>query len=367
VESERVFVVDFGLAKELSRDVSLSTTGWLVGTPAYMAPEQITGRTEQVDARTDVYGLGATLFACVTGRPPFAERDLSRLLRAVLEEEAPSAGIDRDLDTILLTCLAKERDARYASARELAVDLDRYLGKLPIRARPPSLVDRARKLYLRHRVATLAALAAVLITGLVLVPLVLEQRAGKEGARSALELSERVTALLDDAVSLRQTNAMGEANRQLDRGIQECEEFLREHPVPRVHHLLGRLLRARGKVAAARAAFDEALRLDPSLPGVRFERGLLLVDLDPRQAAADLAAGEQDPSLRHVDRLLGRAEQARLRGDLAQARQLLEEIRAIDPSHPQAALSLSRVAIAQGDGDAAFEYALSAVAVQRGE
>jgi hypothetical protein len=176
-----------------------------------------------------------------------------------------------------------------------------------------------------------------------------------------------VTALLDDAVSLRQTNAMAEANRQLDRGIQECEEFLREHPVPRVHHLLGRLLRARGKVASARAAFDEALRLDPGLPGVSFERGLLLVDLDPGQAAVDLAAGEQDPSLRHVDRLLGRAEQARLRGDLAQARQLLEEIRAIDPSHPQAALSLSRVAIAQGDGDAAFEYALSAVAVQRGE
>jgi tetratricopeptide (TPR) repeat protein len=176
-------------------------------------------------------------------------------------------GIDRDLDTILLTCLAKERDGRYASARELAVDLDRYLGKLPIGARPPSLVDRARKLYLRHRVAALAALAAVLITGLVLVPIVLEQHAAKEGARSALELSERVTALLDDAVSLRQTNAMGEANRQLDRGIQECEEFLREHPVPRVHHLLGRLLRARGKVAAARAAFDEALRLDPACRG----------------------------------------------------------------------------------------------------
>jgi Tfp pilus assembly protein PilF len=137
--------------------------------------------------------------------------------------------------------------------------------------------------------------------------------------------------------------------------------------VPRVHHLLGRLLRARGKSAAARAAFDEALRLDPDLPGVRFERGLLLVDGDPKQAAADLAAGEQDASLRHVDRLLGAAEQARLRGDLARARQLLDEIRTIDPSHPQAALSLTRVAIEQGDGDAAFEYALSAVAVQRGE
>ncbi|MBI1850163.1 MAG: protein kinase [Planctomycetes bacterium] len=369
VEDSRVFVVDFGLAKHVTAEASLSATGTPLGTPAYMPPEQVDGRTRDVDARSDVYGLGATLYACLTGRPPFVDADLGRLLRRVVDEDPPKAGVDRDLDTILAKCLEKERDRRYASAHDFALDLDRWLRGDPVLARPPSLVDRARKLVSRRRalvrVAGIAAAIAVIATGLVLVPIAMRESAAREGARQALELSSRVTTILADSENLRRNGRMGDANHLLENGISQCETFLSQHRVARVDHLLARLLRARGKRDAALAALDEALRLDPSLPGIRFERGLALADVDPTRALEDLVADADEPSLSQVDRKFGEAERARLEGDLARARRLLEEVRQLDPTHLQAALSLARVALAQGDDDNAFEFALSGVSIQR--
>jgi tetratricopeptide (TPR) repeat protein len=371
VEADRVFVVHFGLAKHESVEASLSASGSLLGTPAYMPPEQVEGRTREIDARSDVYGLGATLHACLAGEPPFADSDLPRLLRKVVEDDPPPAGVDRDLDTILGKCLAKDRVQRYASARELADDLERWLRSEPIRARRPSLLDRARKLVARRRAlgraAAIAAGLAVLATGMVLVPIAMRASAARKGARQALELASRVTVILADAEALRRTGAMGQANALLDAGIRECEAFVARQPVARVHHLAGRLLRARGRREAARAAFDRALALDPSLPGVRFERGLLLADSDPAQAREDLASAADAAGVREVDLRFGQAELARLEGDFVRARRLLEEVRELEPRHPQALLSLARVALAQGESQRAFEYALSGVALQRGK
>jgi serine/threonine-protein kinase len=137
-------VTDFGLAKRLDVKDPKTLTGMVLGTPGYMAPEQALGNA--ATAATDVYGLGAVLYAVLTGRPPFqAETPLDTLDQVVNKPPAPpqflNPNIDEDLETICLKCLEKEPAARYASAEELKLDLDRYRNGQPIQARPPSWLE----------------------------------------------------------------------------------------------------------------------------------------------------------------------------------------------------------------------------------
>ncbi len=138
-----VYVMDFGLAKAADLDASLSSSGGVLGTPHYMAPEQAAGRGAEVDARSDVYSLGATLFSVLAGRPPFEGDDVYEVLRRTVEEEPPDVrrlapAVDGDLATIVAKCLRKEPEARYPSALALASDLDRWLRGEPVVARPVS-------------------------------------------------------------------------------------------------------------------------------------------------------------------------------------------------------------------------------------
>jgi serine/threonine-protein kinase len=366
VTADHVWVADFGLAKQAGAATSLSTSGSLLGTPEFMAPEQAAGRHEGVDARTDVWGLGATLYAALAGRPPFVEPDLVRLLRRIAEDEPEPPRVERDLDVVILKCLAKAPGERYAGAADLADDLDRWLRGEPIRARPPSATYRLRKLVARHRRLLQASAAAVLVTGLALLPSMLRARSEGARAQAALRLVSRAGALLSDAEAARRAGELGRANELLEQGIRAADEFLAREQAASAHQLRGRLLRARGRVDAARAAFDRALALDPALPGVRFERGLLLADVDREQALADLLAERPESlGLREVERLFGEAERARLEGEPSRARLLLEEVRRLDPGHLGAPLSLARIALEQGDDELALEYAIHAVNLQR--
>jgi YD repeat-containing protein len=158
-------VTDFGLAKTLAGPGGLTQTGAVMGTPAYMAPEQAGGKTRDVGPAADVYALGAILYECLAGRPPFQGERSADVLVDVLTREpaAPSRlrrGVPRDLETICLKCLEKDPARRYASAQELADDLGRYLRDEPIRARRTSVWRRGVK-WARRRPATAAALALV--------------------------------------------------------------------------------------------------------------------------------------------------------------------------------------------------------------
>jgi eukaryotic-like serine/threonine-protein kinase len=140
-------VADFGLAMRLERDSELTETGVVLGSPAYMAPEQALGRKGSVTTATDVHGLGAVLYAILAGRPPFRGASPLEALDRVREQvpDPPSTirpSTDRDLETICLKCLEKNPWSRYGSARAVAEDLERWLAGQIIMARPATRAER---------------------------------------------------------------------------------------------------------------------------------------------------------------------------------------------------------------------------------
>jgi serine/threonine protein kinase len=156
-------VTDFGLAKLERTD--LTATGAILGTPSYMAPEQAGGAPREVGPPADVYALGAILYECLTGRPPFQGVNvLETLVQVRGQEPVPvrqlQAGVPRDLETITLKCLQKEPHRRYASADELADDLARLLAGRPVRARPVGPIGRGWR-WGRRNPAVAALLAAL--------------------------------------------------------------------------------------------------------------------------------------------------------------------------------------------------------------
>jgi serine/threonine protein kinase len=140
-------VTDFGLARKLDDAAGPTATGAVLGTPAYMSPEQAAGRSREVGPAADVYALGAILYECLTGRPPFkGPTPLDTVLQVLECEPAPprlvNPNVPRDLETICLKCLEKEPSRRYGSAADLAADLQRFLAGDEISARSYNLLSR---------------------------------------------------------------------------------------------------------------------------------------------------------------------------------------------------------------------------------
>jgi serine/threonine protein kinase/Flp pilus assembly protein TadD len=165
-----LWVTDFGLAHCQSQ-AGLTMTGDLLGTLRYMSPEQALAQRGLIDQRTDIYSLGVTLYELLTLEPAFEGQDRQELLRKIAAEEprsprAVNKQIPRELETIVLKAMAKHPDERYATAQDLADDLGRFLKDEPIRARRPTLLQRARKFVRRHSAVTAtagAALALILV------------------------------------------------------------------------------------------------------------------------------------------------------------------------------------------------------------
>jgi len=217
----RPHVTDFGLARRIEGGSELTQSGALLGSPPYMAPEQTTGHRGEVTTATDVYGLGAVLYAALSGRPPFKSYSVMDTIEQV-RHRAPEPPIslnprvDRDLQTICLKCLDKDPTRRYASAEALAEDLDRWVEGRPILARPSGRVERAWRWARRNPVvATLSTLVVLLaiagVSGLAVSNAMISRRnAAVEQERDRAKNAQIATekALKESEESRRQAEAV---------------------------------------------------------------------------------------------------------------------------------------------------------------
>ncbi|MBE0540501.1 MAG: serine/threonine protein kinase [Verrucomicrobia bacterium] len=190
-------VTDFGLAKLLDSDAELTTTGQVLGSPSYIAPEQAAGKFTEAGASADVYSLGAILYHLLTGRPPFQGETIPEILLQVQNTEPVSPrrlnpSVPPDLQTICLKCLHKEPSRRYASAHEFAADLGRYLANEPIYARAVAPAEKIWMWCRRRPVLAALIVALHLAIGLGLSGIIWQWQRAEEHA--AAEREQRLVA-----------------------------------------------------------------------------------------------------------------------------------------------------------------------------
>jgi tRNA A-37 threonylcarbamoyl transferase component Bud32 len=228
-------ISDFGLAKLLSGGQQLTQTEAIMGTPSYMAPEQAEGKARELTPACDVYALGAILYECLTGRPPFkAATPLETILQVVSDEPVPPRyllpAVPRDLDTVCLKCLQKDPRWRYESAGALADDLRRFLDGKPIAARPVSVPARVWR-WSRRNPAVASLLAAVVLLLVVLTGGALVKNAQLAAALRDSE-AKRWESLRDQARAMRMSRHPGQRVASL-KAIQEATQL----PLPPGHSL----------------------------------------------------------------------------------------------------------------------------------
>jgi tetratricopeptide (TPR) repeat protein len=308
VEDCHVYVMDFGLARAVEGEKSISVSGSVVGTPAYMPPEQARG--QKVDGRADVYSLGATLYELVTDRPPFKGASVYEVMAKVEREEPKrprtiDARIDVDLETVVLKCLEKDPARRYATAGALAEDLDRWIAGEPIAARPISGVERLVRRIRRNKLlwATGAALGVAVVAGGG--GLALQRReasivlAKKDEDRRASEgrLNRLSTLWMEVILRKQELRALrvpaAQAQDALAGAVGALGTFIRENPgLPQ-----GYYLRARGRLyledrEGALQDADKTLELAPGFSLALRLRGMIRTEM-----AIDLITGPPETYL----------------------------------------------------------------------
>jgi serine/threonine protein kinase/Flp pilus assembly protein TadD len=315
-ERLRLWVTDFGLA-HCQNQTGLTVTGDLVGTLRYMSPEQALARPGLVDHRTDVYSLGATLYELLTLEPAFDGHDRQELLQQIARDEPcpprrRNPAVPAELEVILGKAMDKDPAERYATAAEVADDLERYLKDVPIRARRPTLVQRARKWARRHQPAVWSAAVSLLVTVAVSAAAagwMVRDRAARQG-----KIAAAVASALDEArrfqgdgkwpqalAAVRRADALlqdGAAAPALAAQVQDLLHELSEKEADA--QLIARLEDVR-LLQAELNAKEDRFALEESLP--QYQRafcryGLRADTTSPQEAAARLR--RRPPAVRGI-------------------------------------------------------------------
>ncbi|MEO1085377.1 MAG: serine/threonine-protein kinase, partial [Acidobacteriota bacterium] len=281
----RPVVLDFGIARPVGGE-GLTAPGQIVGTPAFMAPEQVQGPGILLDRRTDIYALGATLYSLLMGRPPHAGTGTPLLFKIIHDEpeRLPQDHIPIEVEAIVFRCLEKDRARRYESARALAEDLGRYLTGEPVLARPVTRWVRLGKWLRRHRVAAQVSSAAALVAVAALTWggwSALRSETRQEAARRFGAQVEEIEALarFSHLVPLHDARA---DRAQLRERLEAIRPSL-EHRDPVVRALasqaLGRGHLALDEPSLARGHLETAHRLDPENVEIAADLGRTLSEL----------------------------------------------------------------------------------------
>jgi serine/threonine-protein kinase len=363
-------VTDFGLARRLEGIQTTTQSDMLLGTPAYMSPEQASGSRGAISTATDVYGLGTILYALLAGRAPFAGTTLVDTLELVRNQtpERPSAlnpRVPRDLEVICLKCLEKEPQRRYQSALALAEDLDRWLGGVPILARPVGTLARAGMWCQRKR--GLAAMAALLVVALLsgIVGISWKWReADRERAKTEAVNELLTRRLLPWAGADFDPRSKNLTVRELiDRASAQLGGWLEGQPdvEARIRETIGGVYLSLGQDNEAAPHIETAVRLDTEVYGIRHRDTIravnLLTSLQDRTGQGTLAETRARLNLKTARGALGADDPTTLEsaerlgtilwhlGKTGEAETLLrknvdDRRRIIKPEHPDALRSV---------------------------
>lgn len=278
------WVLDFGLAALLESTERITATGAAAGTPEYMSPEQARGDRRAREATTDVYGLGATLYALLAGKPPFTGGSIAEIVtRVERDDPVPLRRLDpslpADVETVVARAMDKDPARRYPTAAALAEDLRRLLEGEPVAAHPEGAAHRLWRKAVRHRAAAgpfAAAAAAVLAVSAWALWGLRERRAEAR----ALGLLERARPALEKAsAALYDRGADFEAHRRaLGEARALAEEAVRLAPgLALGHHRLGEAWELLGAYDRAEEAWKKAVELDPRFGPAHFRLGRVLM------------------------------------------------------------------------------------------
>ncbi len=275
-------VMDFGLARDVESNARISVVGAAMGTPNYMAPEQVEGRHQECDARTDVYSLGATLYEILTGafaHPGHAVAQVFEHIRRgdIVPPRRLRPDVPRDLETICLKCLAPERARRYATAEALADDLARFVSGEPIMARRVGLAERAWKRMRRNRAVSALAVALLLtLFAALLWRPVSEWNAGRQAASEKARRLAVAREGVNRAQAALNRGAVEDARDLAEAVVKEFESTTSpdpDFPFPEAHAVIASVARLQ---LNRQEALLEAFRASRAAIGTRWEEACRL-------------------------------------------------------------------------------------------